>query len=242
MPFVDGNFPSLAIDFAAIIQDRIYQTYLEKTENFSDIISLGEALPIDKDFISKATTPNKHTLLHKFIESYISAEYYYGARKHEEIYPQSVYELLNGYNIKYKEIPYTGRDSNYSLYAIATPAFRMLAHDAFCLLFENRELMRQFGRLVTSLSNEVFPRTNYWPSWLRDALFNRERGRCAICSCDLTGVVAIGKKVNIDHIIPISVRGTNDPTNLQILCDACNLKKGNRNDNTSAVRHVPWTL
>lgn len=242
MSFIDGNFPRLAIDEAANIQDRISGTYLEKSGNSSDIISFSEALSIDEDFISKASAPSRHTLLHKFIESYLSAEFSYGARKYEEHYPPTVYRLLNEYNIKYKEIPYKGRETNYNLYEIAVPTFKRLAHDIFFILFENRELMREFSRLVASLSNEVYPRATYWPTWLRDGLFNRERGRCAMCLCDLTGVIAIGKKIHIDHIIPVSVHGTNDPTNLQVLCDECNLKKGNRNDNTSSVRHVPWTL
>jgi hypothetical protein len=242
MPFVDENFPSLAIDVAADVHDRISGTYLEKTGNAADIISLSEALPIDQNFISKASVPSRHTLLHKFIESYVSAEYHYGARKYEEEYPPMIYTLFNEYNIKYERIPYTGRDSNFSLYEMAVPAFRLLAHQAFCILFENRELMRDFSRLVASLSNGLYPRASYWPAWLEEALINRERGRCAICFCDLTGVIAIEKKIHIDHMIPISAHGTNDPTNLQVLCDSCNLKKGNRNDNTSAVRHVPWIL
>jgi hypothetical protein len=242
MPFVKGNFSSLAIDVAADIQDRISGMYLGKTGNAADIISLGEALPIDQDFISKSLTPSRHTLLHKFIENYVSAEYQYGARKYEEEYPPMIYTLLNEYNVQHNEIPYTGRDSNYSLYEIAMPAIGSLAHHAFCILFENRELMRDFSRLVASLSNGLYPRASYWPTWLEEALFNRERGRCAMCFCDLTGVIAVNKKIHIDHMVPISAYGTNDPTNLQVLCDSCNLEKGNRNDNTSAVRHVPWTL
>lgn len=232
----------MAINEAADVQDRILGTYLERSGNSSDIISFSEALPIDEDFISKASAPSRHTLLHKFIESYLSAEFGYGARKGEEHHPPTVYRLLNEYNVKYKKIPYAGRNTNYDLYEMAAPIFKRLAHDTFCILFENRELMREFSLIVASLSNKLYPRTTYWPVWLKDSLFNRENGRCAMCLCDLTGVIAIGKKINIDHIIPISVRGTNDPTNLQVLCDECNLKKGNRNNNTSSARHVPWTL
>jgi len=242
MPFVDESFTGVAIEVAADIHDRISEAYLQKTGNAVDIISLSDALPIDQDFISKASNPSKHTLLHKFIESYVLAEYQYGARKYEEAYPPTIYRLLKEYNVQYKEIPFTGRDSNYILYNMAFPVIRPLAHNVFCILFENRELMRDFSRLVASLSSALFPRTNYWPTWLESALINRERGRCAICQCDLTGTIAVDKKIHIDHIIPISVYGTNDPTNLQVLCDSCNLEKGNRNDNTSAVRHVPWIL
>ncbi len=242
MPFIDNKISSLAIDVAASIQDRILGDYLAKTNNISDIISISDALPFDDDFISKASSPSQHTLLHKFIESYLDAEYQYGYRKFEENYPPMVYELLDAYDVKYERIEYSGRESNSLLYEMAISSFRPLAHDAFGILFQNRKLMRDFGRLISSVSNQLFPRANYWPSWLKDALVNREHGRCALCSCDLTGVIAIEKKIHIDHIIPISNFGTNDPTNLQILCEPCNLTKGNRNENTSAVRHVPWKL
>ena len=114
--------------------------------------------------------------------------------------------------------------------------------------------MRQFSLLVAKviahLKVEDFPdhlskdgviqRCNYWPSWLKPALVNREKGRCAICGCDLTNVIVNDKKTHVDHIVPLSKGGANDPTNLQVLCDDCNLKKGNKNDATNGIRHVPW--
>lgn len=52
-------------------------------------------------------------------------------------------------------------------------------------------------------------------------LFAMQRGCCAICqrSLDSDGY-------HIDHIIPISRGGTNDPINIQLTHPVCNLKKG----------------
>jgi hypothetical protein len=241
MPFTQKSLSDLVMDVVGCTQDRISGAYLKKSGNSVDIISTEDALPIDDDFILKAKSPSQHTLLHKYIENYLSAEYFYGHRKDEEQYPQIVYDLLDTYQLTYGKINYTGRDSNYELYKAATPAFRLLAHDAFSILFQNRELMRDFSRLVATVNTQSFPRADYWPTWLREAIFYRDHGRCGICSCDLTGTIAIDRKVHIDHMIPISLRGTNDPTNLQILCDTCNLRKGNKNDDTS-VLHIPWHL
>jgi len=35
-------------------------------------------------------------------------------------------------------------------------------------------------------------------------------------------------KLHVDHIKPISLGGTNDLTNLQLLCQSCNIKKSNK--------------
>lgn len=46
---------------------------------------------------------------------------------------------------------------------------------------------------------------------------------CAGCSISFTK-----RKPTIDHIIPVSRGGTDDPSNLQLLCQPCNSSKGTR--------------
>lgn len=36
----------------------------------------------------------------------------------------------------------------------------------------------------------------------------------------------------LDHIVPVALGGTNDPSNLQVLCNQCNAKKGTKTDAT----------
>jgi len=62
-----------------------------------------------------------------------------------------------------------------------------------------------------------------FPTWVRDALLARERGKCAVCGTDLLGEL-LGV-VHIDHIVPLSKGGCNDVVNLQILCETCNREK-----------------
>jgi hypothetical protein len=57
---------------------------------------------------------------------------------------------------------------------------------------------------------------------LRFEILKRDDYRCQMC-----GVTAKdGATLEIDHILPVSKGGTNDPDNLQVLCRDCNAGKG----------------
>lgn len=54
---------------------------------------------------------------------------------------------------------------------------------------------------------------------IRDRLYKRQSGRCAICVGRL-------KKSHVDHIEPLALGGAHTEANLQLLCPPCNLRKG----------------
>jgi hypothetical protein len=58
---------------------------------------------------------------------------------------------------------------------------------------------------------------------LKERIFilNRDKKTCQICGAKAPAVI-----LEIDHIIPVSKGGTNDPANLQVLCFDCNRGKG----------------
>jgi 5-methylcytosine-specific restriction endonuclease McrA len=62
-------------------------------------------------------------------------------------------------------------------------------------------------------------------SGLRNAIFARDGRRCLVCSATVDLV--------IDHIRPVLNGGTNDPSNLQVLCRACNSRKRGAVDHRS---------
>jgi hypothetical protein len=58
------------------------------------------------------------------------------------------------------------------------------------------------------------------PDEVQMFVWNRDGGSCVKCGTD--------KNLAFDHIIPHSLGGSDTKRNLQILCDECNLRKGNR--------------
>jgi len=60
----------------------------------------------------------------------------------------------------------------------------------------------------------------------RQNVLMRDNYTCQICGA----TVKDGAKLEIDHIVPYSKGGTNDESNLQVLCQQCNREKHNRSD------------
>src|SRR5258708_16498057 len=52
--------------------------------------------------------------------------------------------------------------------------------------------------------------------------YERQKGRCYYCKCTLP------KQYHVDHVIPLSRGGSNDPSNLVIACRRCNESKHNK--------------
>ncbi len=54
---------------------------------------------------------------------------------------------------------------------------------------------------------------------LRAQILTRDRYRCRACG---------EPAEHVDHVVPIARGGIDDPSNLEALCAACNLAKGDR--------------
>lgn len=131
-----------------------------------------------------------------------------------------------------------------------------LTQEVFYVLFGNRSLLAELNMYVAGIvsgiskddlgedeqswlrSDGVPARVNI-PEWARKAVFFRDRGMCACCNKDLSGLISINQTEHYDHIIPLAEGGINDVTNLQVLCASCNLKKGSRIIQTSS-QYQSW--
>ena len=67
---------------------------------------------------------------------------------------------------------------------------------------------------------EPKPRREAIPRTVQREVWQRDGGRCVECSSK--------EKLCFDHIVPFSRGGSNAVRNLQLLCEKCNLSKGNR--------------
>lgn len=112
----------------------------------------------------------------------------------------------------------------------------------FYILFANRRLLANLNDLLArtvqlnfsdDLPDDIahlFDRTGKLkrvavPEWVKRAVFHRDRGMCSSCNKDLSGLVSAQPDRHYDHIVPLAIGDLNDVTNIQLLCEACNLAK-----------------
>ena len=87
---------------------------------------------------------------------------------------------------------------------------------------------RKIGEFLSTrgLSTWDYSLLNFDPvgDSLRYQILKRDR------VCQLCGATREQERLEVDHILPRSKGGTNDPDNLQVLCAPCNRGKSNRDD------------
>ena len=110
------------------------------------------------------------------------------------------------------------------------------------LLFGNRGFLLNFNLGLAEFREQrgdsPSPRRAI-PQWVKKAVYFRENGKCALCKKDLSGLIALDAKQHYDHIVSRNALGANDPCNIQLLCERCNLLKGASPARTSSV-YDPW--
>lgn len=123
---------------------------------------------------------------------------------------------------------------------------------AFHIMFSNRSTLAAFWETASHYVLDVAPtfapdafttsgtlKRKTAPSWAKQAVFHRDKGRCVICTTDLTKIINTEEALHFDHIVPLANGGGNCVTNLQLLCADCNIIKGARSSKTSS-EYTTW--
>ena len=134
----------------------------------------------------------------------------------------------------------------------------LIVHSAFQIIFQDRQFLKDFHlelskfiekeiETIRELHPEYVTQKNRlrrkpFPVWLKTAVFYRDKGTCVMCRCDLSNLIRTQNQIHIDHIVPLDLFGTNDASNMQLLCSSCNTSKGARSTETSTVNVPFWNL
>jgi len=232
---------SYTYNYAGFIRKQIFDNKAE--DNLNEVI--------ETDF-DKMLKPDKETILHDYIHWVIEDEMEYVGRKIGPI--QDWEELLSDYKIQFSRDEIDEENEDYIDYLekkIKENVIDQITNETFQLLFSDRMFCLRFNQIIAEEVKKnlyadspeylekdgVLKRCTYFPTWVQRAVFLRDKGCCAICLTDLTGLIKTDFDKAIDHIIPLNLGGNNDITNLQLVCQTCNLEKLGHTIRTS--EHYP---
>lgn len=211
-------------------------------------------------FIQAATKFSKDTLLHLYIVTTAINYYHREFRKNgDEIEEDNIeewYALFNSYSIRVEKYNFNDTieiiewfDNHINEFE---ELFDKMSDEIFYLLFANRQFLLNFNNLTTkTVISTDFPnkfltdkgtiKRVVIPKWVKTAVFHRDKGRCIFCNTDMTGLINTLTNLNYDHIVPLDLHGTNDPSNIQLTCEKCNKIKTNKKGTTSN-KYIPWWI
>jgi hypothetical protein len=225
-----------AYSFAARVVSAI--EIPDEEEYLIDFIDPGST-----EFLRKVSLPQKDTLLHDLIRNLNYSDWEWIVQHGSDEVSNELRQLVIGAEISVPAWLQQGRvDEHLSeAYELVERAAGSIAEATFHLLFADRCFLINFQRILSShvstMRAEDYPaimekdgvikRPPSLPNWLRSAVFHRDKGRCQLCFRDLTGLITpqYEREIQLDHMVPLNISGTNDPTNFQLVCQSCNTRK-----------------
>jgi hypothetical protein len=219
----------------------------------------------DALFRNKISKPDKYSLLHIIIEYYWNYRNEYLHRKlgFDDII-DDFENILKTYSIPLPKKPkYNKKKSDYndSLYeycddllSLVGKTTKRIVDEVFNILFNDRMFLLKFNLIISDIIKEMelikYPdildndgqlkRCSNIPTWLQKAIIYRDKGICQICGIDISGVWTTEDERQFDHVVPLKLGGSNDPTNFQLLCKTCNSKKSGTKIETSEKYLSYW--
>jgi len=226
--------------FERFVYDRPYDS--NEALHFEDV-------PLT-DYALQAATIEPRTALHKVLEDLAYVYFYLYAYDDAEFAPDLVGEFAAYVRWMFGEMGLVAPAE----FASSDPQVLRLARDnyrdafthglhhvvvsAYAVAWQRRTLMFDFNKKLAERIRPLkksehpileadgrLPRAHF-PSWLVNRIQNRDMGLCQHCGRPVLAVFGSEEPSHIDHMVALAVGGGNDPTNLQLSCSDCNLKKG----------------
>ncbi|MFC5522670.1 HNH endonuclease [Polaromonas jejuensis] len=181
------------------------------------------------------------------------------AMRHHAMNPEGFRRWASGQGIKPADVSEDDISSYYeelNLTGQVSELIEHLAKEVFYVLFNNRGLLANLNDLVAGVVRDLDPldcdheistslegtgrlKRVAIPRWVQRTVLYRDKGLCASCSADIRGLMNSQPDAHYDHIVPLAQHGINDVTNIQLLCSACNLRKG-RQPLPPSDRYLTW--
>lgn len=114
-------------------------------------------------------------------------------------------------------------------------------HDALALRIEEnlKVLVERYKDCFDE--KQRIKRKQKWREWVKKGIAHRDKEKCVIGRENLSSEMSSdAAHKHIDHIVPLDNFGNNNPSNLQLLCDKHNQRKGSRGSFTSDLEVPLW--
>jgi len=225
---------------------------LDDTDHFRDFLSSSE-----RELVHKMARPHRVTLLHDFVRSVNEFEYDYLTGKWDEEQAPHFRQLLESAGLTAPTWLADGglppdQKSIYSLDELVRRATPLFTDAAFHVLFADRGFLHRFQRRIAdevrSTRHDEYPslfralgrlKRVALPPWARNAVASRDRC-CQECLRVLWTDGISMSDLRFDHMVPLALGGSNDPTNFQLLCANCNADKSASQRFKRNATHTWW--
>jgi hypothetical protein len=185
---------------------------------------------------------HKFTNLHYFLEAIIGEIIQEEMERWDEQKPRFLIAFLQTYKVPFVDENLANEDDFY-VFVSESEAYRTamedLVDEVFHVFFNDVRFLQKFNELCSEYIDGAGCGQEFMtqagtlkrvpiPKWARRAIFHRDKGECRECKRSLAMVINRLETERYDHIVPLARFGANDITNLQLLCEPCNLKKAAR--------------
>lgn len=220
-----------------IVRDS--QSYIRGIE---DILGDMQTLTLMRSF-------HRFTNLHHFSEAVIRQIIEEEADQLDEKPAYFLREFLRAFAVPFGSDDLSDQDSFFRYTSESDryhAAIEEQADEVFHVLFNDLQFLQRFNQLCaeyieySSFGEDLINRKGHLkrvalPVWVRKAIFHRDKGECRDCKRSLALTVNQIETARYDHIVPLARFGANDITNIQILCEPCNLKKSAKDMSVSPL-------